>query len=285
MLHHFFAADGAPLPWLATAVVNHSSQEQTLDLDLAMPRYAAEIGVMLLRLGAAGSHYMAQAPGGGRTLWWYDMTGSAVTAHHTWYDRGEQKIKVPPGLVAPGSQSLLVALTRDVYHVESYFGRLHYSVVPDPYYLVQRTAGAPERRTSNSVAQGTWYANAGSPALLTGVHPAGGFKAAVVSGALVDFTGIAFPSQGDGIWTGTYTGNNQANRNIGCPFKPRLMIFTDRSSNQAYLCPMYRGRIFSVLQHLYIPEENYVNEDGVLLRTSYLNISGRNYTVTAYRGE
>lgn len=39
MLHHFFAADGAALPWLATAVVNHSSQEQTLSLDLGLPEF------------------------------------------------------------------------------------------------------------------------------------------------------------------------------------------------------------------------------------------------------
>ncbi|PAT31880.1 hypothetical protein CLI92_09065 [Vandammella animalimorsus] len=285
MLHHFFAADGAPLPWLATAVVNHSSQEQTLSLDLDLPEFSTDIGAMLLRLGTYGTHYLALSVGAGRNHSWADMTGNALEVRHLWYDKYARTLKIPPGLVAQGQQSLLLVVTRGVYHVSSYFGRLHYSSEPNPYYLVLRTAGSPDRRTSNSVAQGTWYANAGSPALLAGVHPAGGFQAARYQGSILDFYGITLPSQGDGIWTGTYTGNSQANRNIGCPFKPRLMIFTDRTSNQAYLCPMYRGRIFSVVQHLHIPEENYVNEDGVLLRTSYLNISGRNYTVTAYRGE
>lgn len=213
------------------------------------------------------------------------MTGNAPEVRHLWYDKDARALKIPPGLVAQGQQSLLLAVTRGVYHVSSYYGRLHYSPELYPYYLVLRTAGTPERRTSHSVAQGTWFANAGSPALLAHAHPAGGFEAAKHQGSFLDFHGITLPSQGDGIWTSAYAGNSQANRNIGCPFKPRLMVFTDRSSNQAYLCPMYRGRIFSLVQHLHIPEENYVNEDGVLLRTSYLNISGRTYTVTAYRGE
>lgn len=291
MLHHFFAADGAALPWLATAVVSHSSQEQVVPLEWARPQDAYHMMAVLLRLGYSGGHYMLHAGFNGAAMW-HDMTGSA----HSRAAGGtfstlltDQGLKVPSTVVAPGQQSLLLVVAGDRGSSASdYYARVHAPHLgSDPYYFQQHRSGNPERRQSHFVAQGAWFVNTGWPAIVKGVHPVGGYEVNKRSsgGGYIECAGAALASQGDGIWSSSYTGNSQANRNLGCPFKPRMMIFTDRSSNQAYLCPMYRGRIFSLVQHLHIPEENYVNEDGVLLRTSYINISGRNYTVTAYRGE
>lgn len=279
MLHHFFAADSGQRPWIHTIELDHSYGERLIEHDIDWPKHTQRIAVMLFRLGAHGSHYVAVDDGGTvNGKYWVDLTGSAYTVDHDYYPLSDPKLRIPPGLIPPGGRALLLVLTANAETIEPYFGGVA-SQLTSPYYFAVLPGGSPSRRVATAAMHGSWFYNVGTPPIFNGQMGYEGPSAK--NGSLV----VTIESQGDGIWTGTYTGNSQANRNIGCPFKPRLMIFTDRSNNQAFLCPMYRGRIFSVLRHLHIPDENYVNEDGVLLRTSYLNISGRNYTVTAYRGE
>lgn len=150
MLHHFFAADGASLPWLATAVVNHSSQEQIVPLEWARPTDAYRMMAVLLRLGSSGSHYMLHA-GFNKDATWHDMTGSAYSRSAGGDFRAlltDQGLKVPSAVVASGQQSLLVVVAGDrAMSVSDYYARVHTAQLgSDPYYFQQHRSGSPERR-------------------------------------------------------------------------------------------------------------------------------------------